>query len=360
MADDARPMPSIDDHLRAASTLLRILAPDAKTPWWIAHRRYAVEEQRVTLELDGVGVEALELRPRGAEVGAVMLCHGMHHLGGREPRLLALANALAGAGLRVVVPHLPGLAAYRLDPRAVDEVLAASEATARRIGRADVGVVSISLGGGIALIAATDAARGRSIRFVLGIGAHDDLTRLGRWFAGGTLLDPGGRAVTQKPDPYGLQLLLHDAPELFFGPEADRAREALVPALHDLPSEALQLAEGLSPGARAIVRAAVLGEPDGALTSRVLAMLETRRAELEALSPSVRLGTRRLPVFLLHGRDDRLIPSSESQQLAARLGPRAELLLTPALGHADRTTAVGPRDAFALVHFVARVFQSAR
>lgn len=354
------PMPSIDDHLRATSALMRILHPDARLTYLLARRERTFEERRIELVARGISVRARELVPSGLPVGAVMIAHGMHHLGGDEPRLLALASALARAGLRVLVPHLPGLAAYRLDPAAVDEVSAASEATARRIGRNDVGVVGISLGGGIALIAATDPELGASIRFVLGIGAHDDLARLARWFGGDSLYDPDGLRVDHRPDPYGLELLLHDSPQLFFGEAAKSACEALVPALEDRPDEALERSRALDPRHRAYIEAAVLGHEHAELTAMVRQMIEARRGELEALSPSARLGVRRLPVLLLHGRDDRLIPASESLYLMARLGRDAAVMLTGALGHADRNPDVGVLEQLALIRFVARVFTLAR
>jgi len=54
------------------------------------------------------------------------------------------------------------------------------------------------------------------------------------------------------------------------------------------------------------------------------------------------------PVFLLHGEDDRVVPSSEYRVLAEHLrraGVDVDLVLTPLLSHGD--TAIGPR---ALLH----------
>jgi acetyl esterase/lipase len=54
------------------------------------------------------------------------------------------------------------------------------------------------------------------------------------------------------------------------------------------------------------------------------------------------------PVFLLHGEDDRVVPSSESRVLAERLrraGVDVDLVITPLLSHGN--TAIGPR---ALLH----------
>lgn len=356
-----RPMaPSVDDHLRAAAALMRLMGASHRRRGLGGRLASAIEETTIELATDGPTMRARLFAPTSPPIGAVMLAHGMHHLGGDEPRLVAFGRNLARAGLLVVAPHLGALAAYELDPRCVDQIAAASRATAARIGRTDVGVVGISFGGGAALIAATDPARGASIRFVLCIGAHDDLGRIAGWYLGDTITGPHGERVDATPDPYGLQLLVHDAPAYFFTEHADLARDALALALADRTSEALALGAHMEPTERTLLEAAVLGHPEEHLVQRVRAMLERRRDELAALSPSASLGPRRLPVLLLHGRGDRLIPATESLSLAERLGPRARVLSTSAIGHADQNPDVGMRERIALVRFMAQVFALAR
>jgi fermentation-respiration switch protein FrsA (DUF1100 family) len=59
------------------------------------------------------------------------------------------------------------------------------------------------------------------------------------------------------------------------------------------------------------------------------------------------------PVFLVHGLDDNVIPSSETPQLAAHIagasGPPVRWLLTPLISHADLQPAVPLRDVWRLV-----------
>jgi fermentation-respiration switch protein FrsA (DUF1100 family) len=59
-------------------------------------------------------------------------------------------------------------------------------------------------------------------------------------------------------------------------------------------------------------------------------------AEASALSPA-RSPLPTAPVFLLHGRDDNVIPAAEAEALAARLRGHvsARLLLTDLVSHAD-------------------------
>jgi predicted esterase len=62
----------------------------------------------------------------------------------------------------------------------------------------------------------------------------------------------------------------------------------------------------------------------------------------------------RAPVFLLHGRDDNVIPSSETTALAAhfrRQGVEVRALLTPVLSHVGIQREFGIRDYWALTSF---------
>src|SRR5688572_28382691 len=70
--------------------------------------------------------------PEGASRRTVLLVPGIHSMGIEEPRLRALADDLAGAGVKVMALALPDLQAYRITPRATDVIEDAE------IGRAHV------------------------------------------------------------------------------------------------------------------------------------------------------------------------------------------------------------------------------
>jgi pimeloyl-ACP methyl ester carboxylesterase len=83
-----------------------------------------------------------------------------------------------------------------------------------------------------------------------------------------------------------------------------------------------------------------------------------------ALSPERSAAATRVPVFLLHGEADNVIPSSETPKLAAYLqehgNPRVRTLLTPVLSHAHFKERVSAGDAWRLVSFWAAVRSAAR
>ena len=69
-----------------------------------------------------------------------------------------------------------------------------------------------------------------------------------------------------------------------------------------------------------------------------------------------------MPVYLLHGEGDNIIPSAETAWMAAEL-PRSDLeaqLISPVLSHLNLDgTGPGTLDRLRLVHFFALVLHSA-
>ena len=67
------------------------------------------------------------------------------------------------------------------------------------------------------------------------------------------------------------------------------------------------------------------------------------------------------PVFIIHGRDDNVIPSSETPLVAADLARRGNhrvrWLLTPLLSHADLGGAAAAGDAWRLLSFWRQVLR---
>lgn len=100
---------------------------------------------------------------------ALVLVHGVHPEGGAEPRMARLATLFADEGFVVHVPHLPALAAFEADPSLPGRLAAYLAAVRDRHGC--LGVVGISVGGGVALRALEDTP----VTGVLTVGAHADL-----------------------------------------------------------------------------------------------------------------------------------------------------------------------------------------
>ncbi|MDB4931821.1 MAG: hypothetical protein JWM10_4305, partial [Myxococcaceae bacterium] len=192
--------PAARRHTRAAVLLLRVSgAVDDRTagPVGIVARAcdHRLDERMVNL---GGGLRARLLVPRGAGPWrAVVVAHGVHHRGIDEPRTLAFVRALARGGVAVLCPQLDALADYRVSPATVTEMRAAvAWASAQPWAEGHrAGLVGISFGGGLALIAATDPALRGRLSFVASVGGHHELARVARFLALDARAHPYGVAV---------------------------------------------------------------------------------------------------------------------------------------------------------------------
>jgi len=80
---------------------------------------------------------------------------------------------------------------------------------------------------------------------------------------------------------------------------------------------------------------------------------------MDAVSPHGHLGALNVPVFLLHGTGDSVIPSSETLWLKQDV-PKPELkaaLISPALVHVSMEDTVTISQKWELIHFLAQVLE---
>ena len=94
----------------------------------------------------------------------------------------------------------------------------------------------------------------------------------------------------------------------------------------------------------------------------LLANLEKHRAESDAVSPASQLYRLHVPVMLLHGAGDNVIPPSETLWLAKDI-PHDELravLISPAISHVELGKGATTMDKLRLVHFIAQLISMAQ
>jgi len=80
---------------------------------------------------------------------------------------------------------------------------------------------------------------------------------------------------------------------------------------------------------------------------------------LAAISPQGKLGNLQVPVFILHGSTDDIIPSTESLWLQREVPPKylREVLITPAFSHVDPDKHAAWYENLRLVEFLAGVLR---
>lgn len=280
----------------------------------------------------------LYLSPEGP-LAALVLVPGLARAGKDDPRLVAFADSLARVRFAVLVPDMAGLRALEVRPRDADEIadavawLADQPALARG---PTVGVVAISYAAGPALIAAADPGVRERVGFVLAIGGYHDIERVVTFFTTGAFR-VDGRWRHLEPNAYGKWVFVKSNSHRLSEP-ADRALLVAIAEarLDDLAAPIDDLAAELGPEGRAVL--ALATNTDRARVAALIGALpEAIRHDMAELDPSAAdLESLAARLLLVHGRDDSIIPYSESVELARRLGKaRASLYLADGLWHVD-------------------------
>jgi dienelactone hydrolase len=210
----------------------------------------------------GGTLRARAYRPARISGHAIMLVPGVHAAGIDEPRLAGFAHDIAATGHPVLTVELPDLAQYAITPRTTDMI---EDAALWMLGTPEfhgpdgrIGMIGISFGGGLSIVAAGRPSIGRRAAFVMAFGGHGDLPRTLRYLCTGVQAD----GVHRPPHDYGLAIvLLGAADRVVPPPEAEPLRDAILAYLEasrldmvDKPKAALEFA-------RARALEAALAEP---------------------------------------------------------------------------------------------------
>ncbi len=356
----ARPLMA---HAKAAGVLLRLSDGASDTLGLREFGAVPTTRSTLTLDLPGGKVPAHRYDPSaGPGVFGMVVVHGVHFRGMDEPRLARFAESLAKTGISVLTPQVPSLADYRIDQAAVVEIGAAAHALREQLGgEQPVGVLGISFAGSLALLAAADPQIGADIGYVVTVGSYDDLARVCRFFASGSIERPDGSSVALRPHDYGPVVWIYSHLEDFF-PEGTLtdARAVLRDWLHEERDAARAGAEKLPEPSKNRLLAIFAGDL-GAVAPELAASVERHAADLAALSPHGHLDRLRVAVFAMHGSDDHLIPPSETLWLAHDLPPGmlAYALISRALTHVEIGDGAPLVEQLSAVHFMAGVLAEA-
>ena len=293
---------------------------------------------------------------------ALVVLHGVHHLGMDEPRLIAFASAMASCGLRVLTPELPDIKDYHVGAGSIATIGDAAKWMAERNRGEPVGVMGLSFSGGLSLLAAADPAYRKSVRFVVAIGSQDEMSRVAEYYRTGEDLRPDGTDELLPPHEYGALVLEYEHLE-DFAPKSDLAPLRAVLRAHlyeDAPAETAALAR-LNDEQRA--RAHALMDTSSNSTRALLARAEAKHVQdMAGVSPHGHLGALTTPVYLLHGEGDNIIPAAETEWMASELPSEAlqAELISPVLSHLN-LDGHGPSvlDRLRLVHFFALIVHAA-
>ncbi len=193
--------------------------------------------------------------------------------------------------------------------------------------------------------------------FVVSVGAHDDLERVSEFFVTNQIAKPDGSILQMPAHEYGPLVLIYSHAADFF-PAADvaTAHEALRLLLWEKVDESRKLAEQLSPASRAKMEL-LYNHHIEPLAGEIEQVIAQHHADMAAVSPHGHLQSLQVPVLLLHGSEDNVIPPTELLWLQRDVPP-ADLeaaLITPVLSHVSMDGKPTLADNLRLVRFMAKM-----
>jgi len=289
----------------------------------------------------------------------LVVSHGVHYQGIDERRLVPFARSLARAGLVVVTPQLDDLADYRISARGIDTIKDSASWLVSRdelLEGSRVGLLGFSFAGGLSLVAASEPELAGRVAYVTSVGGHHDLSRVLRFLVSDELETPQGIEHGQAHE-YGLVVLVYSHLDRFV-PEADRVKlgGALRAWLReDRPTALALAAERTTPEGERLFDRLVSGRLKE-LRPELERLIMEDSGELARLSPRGRLRRIGVPVYLLHGAADNVIPPSETRWAELELeGSEHEALVSPLLEHVELGHAAAVFERVSLVRFMAHM-----
>ena len=362
-------LPFARAHLQVIAVLREVAGQPAP---WIAHTQTVpVASQDFYLSIPTESVPLL-MRARlytptawtaqsNIRMPAMVIFHGVHHLGIDEPRLMGFAAAMAGCGIRVLTPELPGIKDYHVSEESVDAIGMSAKWFAAQTG-GPVGVMGLSFAGGLALVAASEPQYHAAFRFVVAVGSQDSMLRVAQYYMSGRDARPDGSTEVLAPHEYGPLVLEYEHVDEFV-PAADLEPVRAVLKAHlyeDRPGEAA--ATRLLNDVQRREAHDLMDTTLPATRVAIAASIARHARDSAGISPQGRLCTLQTPVFLLHGEGDNIIPAAETLWMANELQPNdlKAMLVSPVLSHLDLNgPKPGPLDQWRLVHFFALMIHEA-
>ena len=226
-------------------------------------------------------------------------------------------------------------------------------------------MMGISFAGGLSIVAASRPALRDHVAFVLSFGGHGDLPRTLQYLCTG--VQPDGSL--RPPHDYGIAIILLGVAERMVPPgQVQPLREAILEFLHASQVDMWDKAQAEVEFSAARATAAKLPEPARTLAQFVNGRDVTHLGPMlvahlpayggdAALSPA-RTDPPSSAIYLMHGRDDNVIPAVESKLLADALaarGARVRQVATPLVSHASVDHSASARDVWQVVAFWAHL-----
>lgn len=325
--------PRIDAQARSAVVLTSVLeAPGASPVVEGVTGEPRVEETRVAGNPTSVFYPAGE-----GPHPAIVFVNGTIPEGRRYEGVRSLAEGLARAGYIVVVPDLPGLTTDTITAATAAETTAVAREVSERgdVRNGRVGLIGVSTGATLALLAAEDPSLEGRISAVAGVAPYTDIRTI-LAIATTAHYELDGRMVPYRAEPFLSYVVARSLISALPPGEDRRTLLSELDAVERYGPNPLaglrdRSAGDLGPEARSVV--ALLANRDPERFAALYQGLSPEiRADMERLSPVDGAGRLEAPVELVSGPRDKYFPISESYELR-RVAPERVVTVTEVLDH---------------------------
>jgi pimeloyl-ACP methyl ester carboxylesterase len=318
------------------------------------------------VDVEVAGSSSTLARPGGGDGPwpAILFVNGATRLGRKEPEVEDLARGLARAGYLVVVPDLKGLKEGELTDATVAATVAAARAVAARpdVRKGRVGLVGVSLGATLALLAAEREALAGRVSVVSAITPYTDLKEVIRIATTGYRRQ-GDLLIPRPTTPYVSLVVARSLAAALPSSDFQRNLLAQLEAVDDNDPDPLAAVRalpliGLPQEARTVIELVANRNPR--LFDQLYAALPAElKAGVARLSPITGAKRLQMPVELASSPQDKYFPLSQSQALVAA-APDARLTVTDAFSHVLPEPSLShPRDLLRLDGWVLRSLKAA-
>ena len=278
-------------------------------------------------------------QPGETPLAGIVLVPGVAQDGRKDPRLVSFANTLARFRFMVLVPEIPNLQELKIraeDSQAIKDAFTYFSSEIQFSPQAQIGIGAFSYAVGPAILAALDPAIRDEVDFILSVGGYYNIEKTITFFTTGYFHYRNEWRFIE-PNEYGKWVFVLSNLERLKDPvDIANFRTIALRKMNNPDAIIDDLTNDLSPEASSILM--LFQNQDPELTPNFMLSLPIAiRNDLKSLDlASQDLNQLKARLILLHGKDDNIIPYTESIALANAVAEdQAELFLIDGLAHVN-------------------------